>query len=197
MPSGTPAPPGSSSGRPVPALLLLRDATTDDAAACAAVYAPYVRDTAVSFEEEPPTAAQLAERITAALATHAWLVAELPADGPEPGRVVGYAYAGPYAARPAYRWTCETSVYLEPGRRRTGAGRALGTALLERLTALGYRQAVAGYTEPNPASAGLHAALGYEVVGTFRDVGFKHGTWHDVTRVQRALGPGAGTPPGT
>lgn len=195
MPSGTPAPPGSPSGAPLPALRL-RDATVDDAAACAAVYAPYVRDTAVSFEDAPPTPAQVAERIAAALATHAWVVAELPAEGRDGARVVGYAYAGPYAARPAYAWACETSVYLELGRRRTGAGRALYAALLDRLTALGYRQAVAGYAEPNPASAGLHAALGFEVVGTFRGIGFKHGTWHDVTRVQRPLGPGAASAPG-
>ncbi|ADG76341.1 Phosphinothricin acetyltransferase [Cellulomonas flavigena DSM 20109] len=173
----------------------VRDATVADAAACAAVYAPYVRDTTVSFEAEPPTTAQMADRITASLATHAWLVAELPTGSPGAGRVVGYAYAAPYAARAAYRWACGTSVYLEPGRRRTGAGRALYTALLERLAALGYRQAVAGYTEPNPASAGLHASLGFEVVGTLRGVGHKHGAWRDVTLVQRPLGDGSRTPP--
>lgn len=173
----------------------LRDATVADAAACAAIYAPYVQDTAVSLEAAPPTAAQMADRIAASLATHAWLVAELPPSTPDAGRVVGYAYAAPYAAREAYRWACGTSVHLEPGRRRTGAGRALYAALLDRLTALGYRQAVAGYTEPNPASAGLHAALGFEVVGTLRGVGHKHGRWRDVTLVQRALGDGSGTPP--
>lgn len=184
-------------GAPAPTAppLRVRDATVADAAACAAIYAPYVRGTTVSFETEPPTTAQMADRIAASLATHAWLVAELPPGDPEAGRVVGYAYGSPYAAREAYRWSCGTSVYLEPGRRRTGAGRALYTVLLDRLAALGYRQAVAGYTEPNPASAGLHAALGFEVVGTFRDVGFKHGAWRGVTLVQRALGDGSRTPP--
>lgn len=106
------------------------------------------------------------------------------------------AIYAPYAARGgAYRWTCTTSVYLETGRRRTGAGRALYTALPDRLTALGYRQAVAVYTEPNPASAGLHAALGFEVVGTLRGVGHKHGAWRDVTLAQRTLGDGSATPP--
>ncbi|MCC2333729.1 GNAT family N-acetyltransferase [Cellulomonas wangsupingiae] len=166
-----------------------------DAAACAAVYAPYVRDTVVSFEAEPPTPAQMAERIAAALVAHTWLVAQVPAGAPDAGRVVGYAYAGPLAARPAYRWACETSVYLEPGTLGRGTGRALYTALLDRLTAMGYRQAVGVYAEPNPASAGLHAALGFEVVGTHRAIGFKHGAWHDVTRVQRPLGPGGTTPP--
>ena len=172
----------------------VRDATVRDAAACAAIYAPYVRDTTVSFETVPPTPAQMADRMAAALATHAWLVAELPPGTPG-ARVVGYAYATPYATREAYRWACGTSVYLEPGRRRTGAGRALYSALLERLAALGYRQAVAVYTEPNPASAGLHAHLGFEVVGTLRGVGHKHGEWRDVTLVQRSLGDGCLTAP--
>lgn len=186
MPSGTPT--------PTPPVVV-RDATPADGAACAAVYAPYVRDTVVSFEDRPPTPDEMAGRIAAALVSHAWLVAVLPPGTADAGRVVGYAYAVPFAARPAYRWACETSVYLEPGRRRTGAGRALYSALLERLTGLGHRQAVAGYTEPNPASAALHAALGFEPVGTFRGIGFKHGAWRDVTRVQRTLGAGATTPP--
>jgi len=191
MPADTPASDPVHVASPV----RVRVATVADAAACAAVYAPYVLTTAVSFEAEPPTTAQMADRIAAALGAHTWLVAQAPPDARDTGRVVGYAYAGPYAARAAYRWTCETSVYLEPGLRRTGAGRALYTELLDRLAGLGYRQAVGGYTEPNEASAGLHAALGFEVVGTLRAVGFKHGRWHDVTRVQRALGAGGTTPP--
>ena len=99
----------------------IRAATTEDAAACAAIYAPYVTDTTISFETEPPTQAEMAERIVAAERTHAWLVLEDLEDG---GRVVGYAYAGPWRSRAAYRWTCETSIYLEFGRRRTGSGRA-------------------------------------------------------------------------
>ena len=102
----------------------LRDAAPADGAACAAVYAPYVTGTATTFETEPPTPAQMAERIAAALRTHAWVVLE--DDGPtEGGRVAGYAYAGPFKERAAYRWACEVRVYLEPGRRRTGGGRAL------------------------------------------------------------------------
>src|SRR5437763_7325160 len=103
---------------------MVREATADDAAACAAIYAPYVIDTSVSFETRPPSAAEMAERIAAA---HLWLVLE------EEGRVVGYAYATRFHARAAYRWACETSVYLEAGRRRTGGGRALYGALLPRL----------------------------------------------------------------
>ena len=162
----------------------IRAATTKDAAACAAIYAPYVTDTTISFETEPPTQAEMAERIAAAERTHAWLVLEDLEDG---GRVVGYAYAGPWRSRAAYRWTCETSIYLEIGRRRTGSGRALYEALLARLAERGYRTAVAGMTLPNEASVALHRAMGFEPVGTFRQVGRKHGQWHDVAWTQRAL----------
>ncbi|MBB2902276.1 phosphinothricin acetyltransferase [Kineococcus radiotolerans] len=163
---------------------VIRPATPADAAACAAVYAPYVRDTAISFELEPPDAAEVARRIEASGQRHAWLVLE------DAGRVAGYAYASPFAARPAYDWSCEVSVYLAPGLRRSGAGRALYTELFARLEQRGFRTLVAGVTVPNEASLGLHRATGFEVVGTFRDIGFKLGRWWDVTRLQRSLGPG-------
>jgi L-amino acid N-acyltransferase YncA len=162
----------------------IRAATTEDAAACAAIYAPYVTDTTISFETDPPTQAEMAERIAAAERTHAWLVLEDLEDG---GRVVGYAYAGPWRSRAAYRWTCETSIYLEIGRRRTGSGRALYEALLARLVERGFRTAVAGMTLPNEASIALHRAMGFEPVGTFREVGRKHGQWYDVAWAQRSL----------
>jgi L-amino acid N-acyltransferase YncA len=165
--------------------MLVRDAraSSADAAACAAIYAPYVTDSAISFETEPPDAAEMADRIAAATARHAWLVGE------EDGRVIGYAYGGPFRARAAYRWAAEVSIYLEVGRRRTGAGRALYAALFERLGGLGFTEAVAGMTLPNEASAGLHVAMGFETVGTFRRVGHKFGTWHDVQWLQRPLAP--------
>jgi L-amino acid N-acyltransferase YncA len=162
----------------------VRDATPDDAAACAAVYAPYVTGTAVTFELEPPDAGEMARRIAAAQAAHAWLV--LVADG----RVAGYAYGGPFKDRPAYRFACEVSVYLRTGLRRTGAGRQLYAALLPQLGGMGYRTAVAGMTLPNPASEGLHRACGFEHAGTFRRVGWKLGAWHDVAWMQRTLGDG-------
>lgn len=161
---------------------LVRDATTDDAARCGEIYAPYVRDTAISFELEPPTTAEMAGRIETALVRHAWLVLE------EAGRVVGYAYGTAFNARAAYDWTTSVSVYTEPGRRRTGAGRALYTALLDRLAARGHRTALAGIALPNDASVGLHTAMGFELVGTYRRVGWKLGRWHDVARYQRPLG---------
>jgi L-amino acid N-acyltransferase YncA len=162
--------------------LRVRDATADDAEACAAIYAPYVRDTAISFETEVPDGDELARRIAAAAHRHAWLVLE---DG---GRVVGYAYGGPHDARAAYRWSCEVSIYLEMGRRRTGGGRALYEVLLGRLADRGYRMACAGMTLPNAASAGLHRAMGFEPVGIYRRIGYKDGAWHDVAWVQRPLG---------
>lgn len=161
--------------------MLIRDATSADAEACAAIYEPYVRDTAITFETDPPTPAEMATRIARAAETHAWLVAEVG------GIVIGYAYAGPFATRPAYRWSCEVSVYLEQGRRRTGAGRALYDVLLPRLTARGFRVAVAKTTLPNAPSLGLHTALGFQPVGTHPKIGWKHNTWHDVAITQLFL----------
>lgn len=162
--------------------LTIRDATASDAERCAAIYAPYVESTVISFEAEAPDAAEMRRRIEVAQRDHAWLVLE-DGDG-----IVGYAYGGQHHPRAAYRWACEVSVYLEMGRRRTGAGRALYEALLPRLAERGFRTAVAGMTEPNEASAGLHRALGFAPIGTYRDIGFKHDSWHDVTWLQRPLG---------
>ncbi|HEY2724683.1 MAG TPA: GNAT family N-acetyltransferase [Pseudonocardiaceae bacterium] len=169
--------------------LTIRDASGHDAEACAALYAPYVTDTAITFETDPPQPAEMAERIAAATRTHAWVVLA------DRGRVVGYAYGGPYKSRAAYRWSCEVSIYLEHGRRRTGAGRALYAALFSRLAQRGYRTLVAGMTLPNDASVGLHRAMGFEPVGTYRRIGWKNGAWHDVAWVQRSLATGQ-DPPG-
>jgi L-amino acid N-acyltransferase YncA len=168
--------------------MLVRDAEERDAAACAAIYAPYVTDTAITFESEPPSAAEMAARIAAAQRSHAWLVLE------NDGRVVGYAYGSVWKTRAAYRWACEVSAYLEPGRRRTGGGRMLYEALLERLSERGFRVAVAGMTLPNEASVGFHRAMGFESVGTYRRIGFKHGAWHDVAWTQRTLAEGDDPP---
>jgi L-amino acid N-acyltransferase YncA len=167
----------------------VRDASEDDAEACAAIYAAYVLDTAITFEIDPPAPAQMAERIAAAARTHAWLVLE------QDGRVVGYCYGGPFNPRAAYRFSCEVSVYLEWGRRRTGGGRALYTALFDRLAARGFRTVVAGMTLPNDASVGLHRAMGFEPVGTYRRIGWKHDAWHDVAWAQRTIATGKEPPP--
>jgi phosphinothricin acetyltransferase len=166
----------------------IRDATAQDAAACAAIYAPYVAETIISFETEPPSAALMSERMAAVLRTHAWLVAE------RAGEVIGYAYGHPFASRAAYRWSCETSIYLDREHQGAGVGRALYEALLTRLAERGYRTVLAGMSLPNEASAGLHRALGYELAGTYRRVGWKNDAWHDVAWFQRHLGPAEPAP---
>ena len=124
---------------------------------------------------------ELGRRIAAAQQDHAWLVLE------HGGVVVGYAYGGPFMSRAAYRWSAAVSVYLDGSRRRTGGGRALYGALFERLAARGIRTVLAGITLPNEASEGLHRALGFAPVGTYRRVGWKHGRWHDVGWYQKDL----------
>jgi len=168
--------------------MLIRDASARDAAACAAIYADYVRDTVITFETEPPSTEVMAARMAAAAVKHAWLVAE------EEGSVVGYAYGGPYKERAAYRWSCEVSVYLAMGRRRTGLGRALYETLFARLAARGYRIATAGMTLPNPASEGLHRAMAFAPIGTWKRIGWKKDAWHDVMWMQRDLATGEDPP---
>lgn len=159
----------------------VRDAVPADAARCAGIYAPYVRDTAISFETAAPSAEEMAERIAAAQRDHAWLVLE------DEGVVTGYAYAGPFMSRAAYRWSASVSVYLDGARRGAGGGRALYTSLLERLTERGMRTVLAGVALPNDASEGLHRALGFVPAGTYRRVGWKQGRWHDVAWYQKDL----------
>jgi L-amino acid N-acyltransferase YncA len=145
-----------------------------DAAACAAIYAPWVANSVVSFEREPPTAADVAERIERTSRTHAWLVLE------RDGAVAGYAYAYPHRARAAYQWAAEVSVYIDLGARRSGVGRELYTALFGLLRRQRIHVVYAGLTLPNPASEGLHRAMGFARVGVYERVGWKTGGWHDV-----------------
>jgi L-amino acid N-acyltransferase YncA len=160
-----------------------------DADACAAIYAPHVEGSAVSFEERAPDAAELATRIERYGRSHAWLVAER---GKE---VVGYAYATAFNERPAYRWSASVSVYVAEVARGQGVGRALYEALFDRLRERGFRMACAGITLPNEASVGLHEALGFERTGVNREIGFKQGAWRDVGWFQLDLAPaGHGLP---
>lgn len=161
-----------------------------DAAACAELYAPYVEGGPISFETRPPSAAELAERIERISATHPWLVAE------RGGEVVGYAYACPHRQRTAYRWSVDVSVYVAAGHVGEGIGRALYSALFDRLRAQRFRMAYAGITLPNDASVALHEALGFAQVGTMREVGWKLGGWRDVGWFQLELASAAaGEPP--
>ena len=163
---------------------LIRLATAADAAAIAGIYAPYVTDTFVSFEEQAPDAAEMAQRIVGdGRGLHPWLAAEID------GRVAGYASSSPFRARPAYRWTVETGVYLAPEAQGRGLGRALMERLLDLLTKQGFTAVVAGITLPNPASVALHENLGFMPCATYRDTGFKLGEWRTVQVFSRDLAP--------
>ncbi|MDR3414561.1 MAG: GNAT family N-acetyltransferase [Nevskia sp.] len=153
---------------------LIRPVTAADAAAVAALYAPYVRDTAISFEAEPPNGAEMVRRIGAVGERYPWLAAE------RDGCLLGYAYACEHRSRAAYRWDVDVAVYLDAAAHRQGLGRRLYTALFDLLRLQGYVNAYAGIALPNAASVGLHEALGFAPVGVYRRVGYKHGAWHDV-----------------
>jgi phosphinothricin acetyltransferase len=168
----------------------IRTADPDrDAAPCVAIYAPYVETGATSFEEEPPSPDEFAERMTAVAATYPWLVAEYG------GEVVGYAYACPHRSRPAYRWAVETSVYVAEGQRRSGCGRALYGELVERLRRQRFQIACAGITLPNEASVAFHEGVGFVPVGVYERIGWKDGAWRDVGWWQLELGSAGEGPP--
>ena len=159
----------------------IRMATPEDAGAIADIYMLYVRDTAISFETVPPSAKEMRSRLTTTLAQLPWLVIT------DRERVKGYAYASPHRARDAYRWCIDVSLYLDRSLHRRGHGRRIYTALLNLLGAQGYINAYAAIALPNPASVGLHEAMGFTAVGVFHRVGFKNGTWWDVGWWHRLL----------
>jgi L-amino acid N-acyltransferase YncA len=171
--------------------LLIRPSRDDDVAAITAIYGHHVLHGVASFEEVPPSAAEMARR-RGELVTRGfpYFVAE------RGGRVVGYSYAGPYRPRVGYRFSVEDSIYLDPDEVGRGIGRALLSQVIDRTTELGYRQmiAVIGGSE-TVASIRLHAALGFAQIGVFPAIGFKFGRWIDSVYMQRPLGPGAATLP--
>ena len=154
----------------------------------AAIYAPFVTGSATSFEYSPPDAAEMAARIASALAYAPYLVSEA-GDG-----ILGFAYASKHRDRAAYQWSVDVSVYIHERARRQGVGRALYTSLFALLRLQGFYTAHAGISLPNPASVGLHEALGFQPVGVYRSVGFKRGAWHDVGWWQLPLRGRTGTP---
>ena len=156
---------------------LLRAATADDGAELARIYAPVVALTAISFELEPPDATAMAERVRAAQPRWPWIVA---CDAHDPGALLGYASAGVFRARPAYRFACESAIYVDPNARRQGLGRRLYGALLGSLRRQGLHRVVAGISLPNPASVALHEGLGFTPAGVVERVGFKFDRWHDM-----------------
>jgi L-amino acid N-acyltransferase YncA len=160
-----------------------RLATPDDGPACAAIYAPYVMDTAISFELLPPDGAEMGARIARTIERTPWVVVEVD------GAVRAYAYATRHRERPAYDWTVETAVYVDREFTRTGLGRIAMHAVLEILRLQGAHLVVAGITLPNEASVRLHEALGFERTGGFEAIGWKHERWHGVVWFSLELGP--------
>jgi phosphinothricin acetyltransferase len=169
---------------------LVRPCEDADMEAITAIYRHAVLTGTATFEIEPPDVAEMRSRREALLkGDYPYIVAE--ADG----EILGYAYAGSYRARPAYRSTTENSVYVRDGSHGRGIGRALLAATIERAAAAGFRQMIAIIGDSgNAASIGLHAALGFAHIGVLRSVGWKHGRWLDTVLMQRALGPGDTTP---
>lgn len=159
----------------------IRSAGAADARAVRDLYAPFVTDTATSFEADPPDAAAMEQRIRDVQEKHPWLVFE------SAGEILGYAYASSHRARKAYQWCVEVSVYVHARARHQGIGRALYSALFDLLRRQGFVNAYAGITLPNAASVGLHESLGFRSIGVYPRIGFKFGKWHDVGWFQLRL----------
>ena len=166
----------------------IRLARESDAAAIAAIYRPTVESSVISFEAVAPDAVEIARRVHETLPDYPWLVCE------RDGQVAGYAYASRHSARAAYRWSVNTSVYVDAAHWRRGVGRGLYQSLFAILVSQGYVNAYAGITLPNPSSVGLHESVGFTPVGVYREVGYKLGRWHDVGWWERALAPRADAP---
>lgn len=171
--------------------ILVRPSADADIPALTAIYAHAVIHGTASFELEPPGEAEMARRRAALLADgYPYLVAEIS------GGVAGYAYAGAFRARPAYRATVEDSIYVAPARQGIGVGRALLGALIDACEAKGFRQMIAVIGDSDStASRKLHAAHGFRLAGVLEASGYKRGRWLDTVLMQRALGEGAASPP--
>jgi L-amino acid N-acyltransferase YncA len=171
--------------------LEIRPATTADLPAITGIYAEAVRFGTATFELVPPDLAEMARRFQALMdGGFPYFVAVLE------GRVAGYAYAGPYRPRPAYRFAVENSVYLQPASHRRGIGRQLLQRLISECEARGFRQMIAVIGDSaNAGSIGLHTKCGFQMIGTHPSVGLKFGRWLDTVTMQRELGDGASTVP--
>jgi L-amino acid N-acyltransferase YncA len=167
----------------------IRLGATKDCGQIAAIYAPIVEQTHISFESVPPGADEMARRMASALQNHVWLVAE------KNGRIDGYAYASRYREKPAYAWSTETTIYVRDGARGTRVGSTLYRALLRVLKAQNYRRAFAGIALPNEGSVALHEAVGFTRVGVNPEAGFKFDRWHDLGWWSIQLNDAKGPPP--
>jgi len=169
---------------------LIRTAHIADARDIQAIYAPVVTATAISFELEPPSIAQIEDRIRDTLPRFPYLVCV------EDEEVMGYAYAGAHRERAAYRWSVDVTIYVNEVARRSGVGRSLYGSLIRILQRQRFHAAFAGITLPNEGSVALHRSLGFQLVGVYEEVGFKFGRWHGVSWWRRGLceGQPAGEP---
>jgi L-amino acid N-acyltransferase YncA len=165
----------------------VRQASPQDAAACIAIYRPFVENTAISWEIEVPSVDEMSARIAAARETHEWLMLE------RDEQIVGFAYGHTLNRLPTYQWSTEIGIYVALDQHRGGGGRELYNQLLARLTERGYRRAFAAITQPNEASNGFHRHFGFQDVGLYRRVEWKLGRWHDVAWMQLDL-TGAAAP---
>ena len=154
--------------------LLIRPAEPKDTPAIAAIYAPHVTDGVASFEATPPDAAEMLSRLLETTTKYPWLVCE------KAGEVIGYSYASAHNSRLAYQWSVNVTVYISVLHHRAGVGRALYTALFDRLRRQGFYNAYGGITVPNAGSVGLHEAMGFKLAGMYEAVGYKFGAWRDV-----------------
>ncbi len=167
---------------------MIRTARIDDAEAILRIYAPAVRESAASFELEPPTLDEMRARIANVSKQYPWLVFDRDGD------VLAYAYAHSFRPRPAYQWSVEVSVYVDERARRMGVARQLYAALFPILARQGYCNAYAVIPLPNPASVVLHESLGFKPVGVLTNNGFKLGKWHDVGWWQFTIQPHPDSP---
>ncbi len=161
--------------------MILRFAVQNDAKALLAIYGPFVQDTAISFETVVPGEAAFAERIGSYTQKYPWLIAE------KDGIIAGYAYAGKHREREAYQWSVESSVYLHPDFQGQGIAQQLYRELFAMLNVLGYINVYAGITLPNVPSTRFHHKQGFQLVGIYTQIGYKHGKWHDVQWMSRCL----------
>lgn len=167
----------------------VRAATIEDARAVSEIYAPYVAETVISFEINPPDEAEMARRIAAVTPCYPWLIYELD------DQLLGYAYASRHAERAAYDWSVDAAVYVRPRAHRHGVGATLYGVLMAALRLQGFHIVFGGISLPNPASVGLHEACGFSAAGVCREVGFKFGAWRDVGWWSLRLGPAQSDPP--
>lgn len=160
----------------------VRSASPQDAAACVAIYRPYVENTVISWELEAPSPDEMASRIASAQKAHEWLVLE------DDSQVIGFAYGHALISLPSFKWSAETGIYISTDHHRAGWGCRLYSEVLQRLADRGYRRVFAGITQPNEASNAFHRSFGFEDVGAYRRVYWKHDRWHDVGWMQLDLG---------